>query len=86
MPATVAQKLMSSRKRLYAFIEPGHIVCQRTIDLRRLDDDSADRREHVLHSVVKLSIQRALVLLGMFAVSDINVDANHALRAAIVAV
>src|SRR5262249_49333401 len=42
--------------------------------------DSADRREHVLNTVVKFSIQRALILLSAFALRHIDVGAYLALR------
>src|SRR5262245_7959636 len=85
VPPAVAQELMGSRQRLYALTEPGHIVCQRAIGLGRLDNNCADRREHVLDPVVEFSKQRILVRLRLLASSDINVDANDALRAAIAA-
>src|SRR5215472_10628061 len=48
--------------------------------LPRLSDNSANRREHVLNTVVEFGIQRALMLLCAFALCDVNVDAYHSLR------
>src|SRR5262245_47324101 len=77
---------MGSRQRLYAIVEPGHERRQRAIRFRCLDDDSADRCKHVLDAVVELSKQRTLMLLRSFAVGDIDVNANDALRTAIAVV
>src|SRR6185503_3569999 len=75
-PMAVAQKFMSSRQRLDAIVEPNHKGRQRVIGFRRLGDDCADRREHVLDSVVEFST-RALMLLCSLAFGGINVDTHR---------
>src|SRR5262249_12183322 len=66
---------MRSRQRLYASIEPDHKVGKRDLRFRRLDDDGADRSEHVLYTMVKFGVKYALLFVGAFARGDININA-----------
>jgi len=83
LPLVLTQQFMGPGQRFYAAIEPGHKVRQRDPSFRCLGDDSADGSEHVLHTMVELSIQCALLFVCAFARGDIDVNAYGPLRPAV---
>src|SRR3974377_2218809 len=71
---------MGVRQRFNATIHRSHEVLDRRIGGLALEDDGADRREHILNTVVEFGIQCIAMILGLLALGDVYADANHALR------
>jgi hypothetical protein len=57
-------------KRANALLDDGHEIRYRPA-VPRLGDDRTHRRQHILHAVVKLSIQKSPLFLSPFAFRDI---------------
>src|SRR6476660_2777622 len=80
LPMAAAQQGMSVRQGNDAPVEHLQELLCRLGALLRLLRDSGDAREHVLHAMVELCNQERLVVIGLAAFGDVDVDSDHARR------
>src|SRR5688572_10346934 len=72
---------MGPRQRLCPALERSREVWQRPMDSLSLSDDGDNSREYVLHTMVELRQQGALLFLHPFALGYVNADADDSVWA-----
>jgi signal transduction histidine kinase len=81
LPMAPAQESVRIRQRIDAIVERVYELVRRSAALPGALRDRGDAGEHILHAMVQLGDQQALVLLGFSAFGHINVNPRHALGA-----
>src|SRR5215831_12968912 len=83
LPQTGTQQLVRCCHRANPSLKRIYESADRSASLAGVGDDSANRRERILDSMVKFGIQDLVGVLASLALGDVDVDAGHPLWAPI---